>query len=96
MLLSLLIPCTSHGCCVKVTGIATVGMALWWAVLRHGHCTAYHKGQKRVLQWALDRSAGSTFGCDVPQKGELHLYHNGRDVGLALKGFPQTSHCGGL
>ena len=33
-----------------------------------------------VLWWDLDRSAGNTFGCDMSDTGELHLYHNGRDV----------------
>ena len=51
-----------------------------------GACTAWHKG--RELQWVLDRSAGNTFGCHVSGTGELHLHHNGRDVGVALEGLP--------
>ena len=53
-------------------------------------CTAYHKGQWRILLqfWDLDRSAGNTFGCDVSDTGELHLYHNGRDVGVVWEGLP--------
>ena len=51
-------------------------------------CDAWHKGQKRVLQWALDHSAGNTFGCCVLQTGELHLYHNGRDVGVVWERLP--------
>ena len=50
-------------------------------------CTARHKGQKRVLLLALDRSPGNTFGVAVSEKGELHLYHNGRDVGVAWEGL---------
>ena len=51
-------------------------------------CVAWHKGQQRVLQWDLDDSAGNTFGCDVSDTGELHLYHNGRDVGVVWEGLP--------
>ena len=51
-------------------------------------CTADHKGQSRLLRWDLDDSAGNTFGFDVSEKGELHLYHNGRDVGMAFEGLP--------
>ena len=51
-----------------------------------GACTAWHEGRK--LQWVLDRSAGKTFGCHVSETGELHLHHNGRDVGVALEGLP--------
>ena len=60
----------------------------WHVITRSSGCTAWHKGQKRYLQWALDGSAGNTFGCDVPEKGELHLYHNGRDVGVVWEGLP--------
>ena len=52
------------------------------------YCTARHKGQRRVLQWDLDGSPGNTFGVVVSKKGELHLYHNGRDVGVAWEGLP--------
>ena len=60
----------------------------WYVLLVSGNCEAYHKGQNRVLQWALDRSAGNTFGCRLSQTGELHLYHNGRDVGVVWEGLP--------
>ena len=60
----------------------------WYVLIRSGDCVAQHKGQDRVLQWVLDRSAGNTFGCCVLQTGELHLYHSGRDVGVALEGLP--------
>ena len=60
----------------------------WYVIIRSDDCRAYHKGQRRVLQCVLDDSAGNTFGCCVLQTGELHLYHNGRDVGVALEGLP--------
>ena len=60
----------------------------WYVFIRSGDCIACHKGQERELQWDLDCSAGNTFGCRVLQTGELHLYHNGRDVGVALVGLP--------
>ena len=60
----------------------------WYVYIGSGDCDAWHKGQQRVLQWSLDRSAGNTFGCDVSDTGELHLYHNGRDVGVAFEGLP--------
>ena len=60
----------------------------WRVVIGTGGCTAQHKGQERVLQWDLDRSPGNTFGVAVSEKGELHLYHNGRDVGVAWEGLP--------
>ena len=60
----------------------------WYVVIGSGHCIACHKGQERVLQWVLDRSAGNTFGCHLLQTGELHLYHNDRDVGVAFEGLP--------
>ena len=60
----------------------------WCVVIRTSDCTAWHKGQKRVLQWDLDYSPGNTFGVAVSEKGELHLYHNGRDVGVAWEGLP--------
>ena len=64
------------------------GGQYWYVTIRYGDCMAWHNGQNRVLQWVLDRSAGNTFGCCVLQSGELHLYHNERDVGVALKGLP--------
>ena len=60
----------------------------WCVVITISSCTAYHKGQVRVLQWDLDDSSGNTFGVAVSEKGELHLYHNGRDVGVAWEGLP--------
>ena len=60
----------------------------YWRVVISGNCAAFHKGQGRVLQWVLDGSAGNTFGCDVSDTGELHLYHNGRDVGVVWEGLP--------
>ena len=60
----------------------------WCVMIMTRDCTAWHNGQKRVLQWALDRSPGNTFGVAVSEEGELHLYHNGRDVGVAWEGLP--------
>ena len=60
----------------------------WHVFIESGGCVPYHKGQKRVLQWDLDDSAGNTFGCDVSEKGELHLYHNGKDMGVVWEGLP--------
>lgn len=41
-----------------------------------------------MLQWALDCSASNAFGCLVSGTGELHLYHNEKDVGVAWEGLP--------
>ena len=60
----------------------------WCVEIRSSDCIALHKGQRRVLHCALDHSAGNTFGVAVSKKGELHLYHNGRDVGVAWEGLP--------
>ena len=60
----------------------------WHVLIWSGDCEAWHKGQSRLLRWDLDDSAGNTFGFDVSEKGELHLYHNGRDVGMAFEGLP--------
>ena len=60
----------------------------WYVYIGSGDCVAWHKGQRRVLEWVVDESAGNTFGCDVSDTGELHLYHNGRDVGVAFEGLP--------
>ena len=60
----------------------------WYVDIRSVDCAACHKGQKRVLQRDLDGSAGNTFGCCVLQTGALHLYHNGRDVGVVWEGLP--------
>ena len=57
-------------------------------IIGSGGCRARYKGQMRDLQWVLDRSAGNTFGCHVSETGELHLHHNGRDVGVAWEGLP--------
>ena len=51
-------------------------------------CSACHEGQYRNLHWVLDNSEGNTFGCHVSGTGELHLHHNGRDVGVAWEGLP--------
>ena len=60
----------------------------WYVVIWSRHCDAWHKGQERILQCDLDGSAGNTFGCDVSDTGELHLYRNGRDVGVVWEGLP--------
>ena len=60
----------------------------WFVEVMTSFCAARHKGQKRVLQWALDDSPGNTFGVAVSEKGEFHLYHNGREVGVAWEGLP--------
>ena len=60
----------------------------YWTVYMINGCRARYKGQMRDLQWVLDRSAGNTFGCHVSGTGELHLHHNGRDVGVAWEGIP--------
>ena len=64
------------------------GRSDWYVYLWNHNCTACHKGQYRHLYCVLDDSAGNTFGCHVTGTGELHLHHNGRDVGVALKGLP--------
>ena len=60
----------------------------WHVTIRNEDCRAWHKGQMRKLDCALDYSAGNTFGYHVSGTGELHLHHNGRDVGVAFKGLP--------
>ena len=60
----------------------------WYVDIECSRCTAWHKGQERVLQWVLDHLAGNTVGCHVLQTGELHLYHDGRDVGVARERLP--------
>ena len=60
----------------------------WRVKIRSSSCTAWHKRQERGLKWDLNRSPGNTFGVAVSEKGELHLYHNGRDVGVAWEGLP--------
>ena len=60
----------------------------WYVIIWSDGCTAWHEGQRRVLRWVLDDSAGNTFGCHVSGTGELHLHHNGRDVGVAWEGLP--------
>ena len=60
----------------------------WIVVIDSYDSKAWHNNQKRKLQWVLDRSAGNTFGCHVSGTGELHLHHNGRDVGVAWEGLP--------
>ena len=60
----------------------------WFVVIGSSDYTAWHKRHKSVLRWDLNRSPGNTFGVAVSEKGELHLYHNGRDVGVAWEGLP--------
>ena len=60
----------------------------WCVKIRSGDCAAWHKGQGRVLHWVLDCSPGNTIGCCVSGEGALHLYHNGRDVGVVFEGLP--------
>ena len=60
----------------------------WRVAIRSNGCTACHKEQRRLLKWVLDCSAGNTFDCHVSGTGELHLYHNGSDVGVAWEGLP--------
>ena len=64
----------------------------WYVEIGSVDCIACHKGQLSrsgiVLRWHLDRSAGNTFGCDVSDTGELHLYHNGWDMGVVWVGLP--------
>ena len=49
-----------------------------------------------ILQRDLDDLSGNTFGLAVSEKGELHLYHNGRDVGVAWEGLPTDKPLWGL
>ena len=60
----------------------------WYITIGSDDCEACHKGQERLLQWVLDHSPGNTFGLCVLSTGELHLYHNGRDVGVVWEGLP--------
>ena len=61
----------------------------WCVWISTGDCIACHKGQNRLLQWVLDCSTGNSFGlCVLERTGELHLYHNGRDVGVVWEGLP--------
>ena len=59
----------------------------WYVLIRNGDCLVYHNGQERE-RWDLDRSAGNTVSCAVSENGKLHIYNNGRDVGVACKGLP--------
>ena len=61
----------------------------WHVAVGNDHCTAWHKGNERLHPWPLDDSIGSTFACQVSENGNLHLYHNGWDVGVALEGLPK-------
>ena len=60
----------------------------WYVFISSHGCKAWHKGQYRDLHRVLDYSAGKTFGCQVSGTGEFHIYHNGRDVGVAWAGLP--------
>ena len=68
----------------------------WTVIIKSGRCVARYKGQSRKLQWVLDRSAGNTVGCQVSGTGELHLHHNGRDVGVAWEGLPTDQPLWGI
>ena len=68
----------------------------WYITSLKNKCRARHKAQERELQWVLDRSAGNTIGCCILETGELHLYHNGRDVGVAWKGLPMDQQLWGF
>ena len=59
----------------------------WYILIRSGDCLVYHNRQERE-QWDVDRSAGNSVSCAVSEKGELHLYNNGEDVGVAWAGLP--------
>ena len=61
----------------------------WYFLIANGFvCSAWHNLQDTEMQWAVDCSAGNTFGCRVLETGKLHLCHNGRDVGVAWEGLP--------
>ena len=68
----------------------------WYILISTGNCVAFHKGQSRELQWVLDRSAGNKFSCCVSDKGELHLYHNGKDEGVVWEGLPTDQPLWGI
>ena len=80
-------PVPGFGDIVTVGDIDSSGQ-YWRVYILSDSCTAWHKEQERRLRWVLDYSAGNTFGCQVSGTGELHLHHNGRDVGVAWKGLP--------
>ena len=60
----------------------------WYVSIWSDGCEAWHDQTRVILQWVLDYSAANTFGCHVSGTGELHLHHNGRDVGVAWEGLP--------
>ena len=60
----------------------------WYVSIWSDSCEAWHDQRRVILHWVLDYSAANTFGCHVSGTGELHLYHNGRDVGVAWEGLP--------
>ena len=60
----------------------------YWYIIGSRICLAAHNEQTRRLQWVLDRSVDNTFGCHVSGTGELHLHHNGKDMGVAWEGLP--------
>ena len=80
-------PVPGFGDIVTVGDIDSSGQ-YWRVYILSDSCTAWHKEQERKLHWVLDYSAGNTFGCQVSGTGELHLHHNGRDVGVAWEGLP--------
>ena len=69
-------------------GDITTSDQYWDVIINSSGSNAWHKGQYRDLHRVLNRSAGNTFGCHVSETGELHLHHNGRDVGVAWEGLP--------
>ena len=80
--------CTESGSVPQELDDVILSDQYWYVLIWRDFCEAWHKGQERVLQWSLDHSAGNTFGCRVLKTGELHLYHNGRDLGVSLEGLP--------
>ena len=68
----------------------------WRVSIRSGGCKAWHKSKERDLHMVLDVSADNTFGCHVSETGELHLHHNGRDVGVAWEGLPTDQPLWGI
>ena len=67
----------------------------WYVSIWSKVCEAWHD-QRRVILRVLDYSAGNTFGCHVSETGELHLHHNGRDVGVAWEGLPTDQPLWGI
>ena len=81
-------PDDSHGSLPEEWGDTDTCDQYWFVLIKSGVCVAYHNGQPRVLRWDLSCTEGDVFGCALLETGDLHLYHNGRDVGVALEGLP--------